>query len=72
MSELPEQVTIDQQAQVAGRVRADVDGSDPITALREHCLRFIEGANLPQHQRMMAIPKMDEMIFWIRSGIGRG
>jgi hypothetical protein len=69
---LPTEISVDAQASIAGRVRAAVDLDDPITQLREQCKRFIEGANLTSHARMMALPKLDEMIFWIRSGSNRG
>lgn len=66
MSELPETVGVNEQATAAGRIRSGSD--DPISALRNQCLAFIDGANLSQHARMMALPKLEEMIFWIRAG----
>ena len=66
MSELPETVSVDEVATAAGRIRSGPD--DPISALRSQCLAFIDGANLSQHARMMALPKLEEMIFWIRAG----
>lgn len=71
MSELPTEVSIDQQASAAGRVRSIVDRDDPVTQLRDHCKAFIENARLSEHHRMMALPKLDEMIFWIRAGQGK-
>jgi hypothetical protein len=68
MSDLPETVGIDEQATAAGRIKHGPD--DPISALRSQCLAFIDGANLSQHARMMALPKLEEMIFWIRAGTG--
>ena len=46
--------------------------ADPISALRDQCKSFIEGANMNTHTRSMALVKCDEMIFWIRAGAGRG
>lgn len=70
MSELPETVSVDEQARPAGRVRIDM--GDPVTALHEQCKQFIENANMSSHARMMALPKLDEMVFWIRAGQGKG
>lgn len=53
--------------------RADEPQSiaDPVTDLREHCKAFITAAMLLSPYRGHALAKMDEMIFWIRSGTSR-
>lgn len=61
-------ISTTEMAEQAGRVRAILDPNDPITQLRDHCKAFIENAGLSQHHRMMALPKLEEMIFWIRAG----
>ena len=65
----PEHISIDQQAMAAGRT---TPGHDPIAELEDHAKRVIEGASLSQHHRMMALPKLAELIFWIRAGTGKG
>ena len=62
--ELPEVITIAEQAKAAGRneVRR---GTDDIDEFRSHCVAFLnaQGAGDPLS---MARTKMDEMIFWLR------
>ena len=69
---LPTEVSVDQQAAAAGRVRVAVDPDNEVTQLENHCKAFIEQANLSSHARMMALPKLTEMCFWIRAGMGKG
>jgi hypothetical protein len=67
--QLPDHISIAGQAEAAGRVRANLD---PIASLKEHALMVIDDANLTSHARMMALPKLEELIFWIKSGMNRG
>ncbi len=45
--------------------------SDAVDELQAHARRVIEQANLPEHNRLMALPKLEELIFWIRAGMAR-
>lgn len=63
--------TAREAAQEAGSQKIGMS-VDLIDEFRDYCKKFIESANLPSHQRMMALPKCDEMIFWIRAGYGKG
>ena len=73
---LPADVSVNAQVEYAeskvGDAQSRQVAPEEIDALRAHCRAFIERAHLSQHTRAMALPKMDEMIFWIRSGNGRG
>lgn len=71
-NQLPDEVSVDQQAAAAGRVRVAVDPDNEVTQLENHCKAFIQQANLSSHARMMALPKLTEMCFWIRAGMGKG
>ena len=76
-SELPETISIAEQAQASGR-QILPPGADPeIDALREHCRGFI--AAMPgdpkAHGIIMAKTKLEELIFWLRAAkrsVGRG
>jgi hypothetical protein len=46
--------------------------SSAIDELETYARRVIDQANLSQHARMMAEPKLAELIFWIKAGAGRG
>lgn len=59
-------------AELAQAGGAPLDLADPIEGLRQRCKAFIENANMTSHARSMALPKLEEMIFWIRAGSGRG
>ena len=52
-------------AHAAGRPR--VDPSDPVTAFELDAKRVIESLHLPEHNRMMALPKLAELVFWMRA-----
>jgi len=70
-----EAVSLDEQVAFSdahGDGRPRIDTADPITELRNHITRFIDGANLNTHHRAMASAKKEELIFWIRAGAGRG
>lgn len=63
-----EVVGLGELANAAGAPRVRGDACD---LLKAECLRTIEASSLPQHQRMMALAKLEELIFWIRAGTGR-
>jgi hypothetical protein len=75
MSDLPKDISLNAQVEYAenkvGAAQSRALSKEAIDAWREQCRAFIESANLSHHARSMAIPKMDEMIFWIRAGTGR-
>lgn len=43
-----------------------IDDHDDVDALRDHIKRFLD-AEPPGHCIMMARPKLEELIFWLRS-----
>lgn len=51
-------------AYAAGRPR--VDPADPVTQFEWHAKSVIENLKLPEHNRMMALPKLAELVFWMR------
>lgn len=69
MSELPEGVSIEDQAAAAGRPRVGDTrmGSDDIDELRSHVTGFCnrQGPNTPSLSR--ARTKFEEALFWLRS-----
>ena len=72
---MTEAVSLEEQkayADAHGDGRPRTEAADPIAELEDHGRRVIEGANLSAHARMMALPKLAELVFWIRSGSGRG
>ncbi len=52
-----------------GQARMPGVTDDDISALQAYCREFIEKANLSHHAFMLAMPKLDELIFWIRAGM---
>jgi hypothetical protein len=62
--------TVAEQAEAAGRTQ--VDPNDLITQLEDHAKRVIDQLAMPSHHRMMALPKLQELVFWLRAGAGRG
>ena len=43
-------------------------GENEIMAMRQQMRQFLDDAKLSSTARSMALTKLDEMIFWIRSG----
>lgn len=71
MSGTPETVSVAEQAAEAGRVEAG--HQDAVDALRVHCQHWITAHNdaLKTHNKLMALSKLEEMIFWLRAGLDR-
>ena len=66
--DLPETISIDEQARAAGRRGQEIrpaDDRDDIDALREQCFAFINGQGQSE-ALAYAKTKADEMIFWLR------
>ena len=63
--ELPEVVTVHEQAKHAGRQEIRT-GRDDIDELRMHCTAFMDREGGAGTDLSMARTKMDEMIFWLR------
>lgn len=67
-AELPEVITVAEQARDAGqRIRA-ADAHDDIDDLKQRCLAFINSQEkgTPSPALAMAKTKLEEMVFWIR------
>lgn len=67
MPETPEPPEPPSMAEMA-RTAGQIEPGDPVAALREHCHRFVMNANITQDARSHALTKLDEMVFWLRSG----
>jgi hypothetical protein len=67
MTEQPDQISVEEQATVAGRMRAP--DLDPVDVLRLTIRKFMD--NMPGdprgHNLAQARTKLDEMIFWLRA-----
>lgn len=64
--ELPETITVAEQARAAGRQDIRPPGADDIDAFRTQCFGFINGQSGSSEALAMAKTKADEMVFWLR------
>jgi hypothetical protein len=66
MSDLPEKVTVQEQAQAAGAPPPD-GPSDFVYAFDAHAKKVIENAHLSVQNRAMALSKLAELVYWLRT-----
>ena len=67
MSEQPETVTIDEQAEVAGRKRGDIrKGTDDIDALATTLKQFCDQQGQSTAALSNARTKFSEAVYWLR------
>jgi hypothetical protein len=65
MTELPETVTVQEQAEAAGKPKAEeLDATQLFDA---HAKKVIDDAALSPTNRAMALSKLSELVYWLRT-----